>query len=84
MLRDYFLSQIKMNMQVVKNTLFLNMGISLVACDLVPGSMEVYPIKDYGAIETGLHRFCHEDNGKQDCGTFKFLPAWQKKTGNGK
>ena len=25
--------------------------------DLVPGSMEVYPIKDYGAIETGLHPF---------------------------
>ena len=52
--------------------------------DLVPGSMEVYPIKDYGAIETGLHRFCHEENGKQDCGTFKFLHIWQKKNGQWK
>ena len=52
--------------------------------DLVPGSMEVYPIKDYGAIETGLHRFCHEENGKQDCGTFKFLHIWQKKNGEWK
>ena len=52
--------------------------------DIVPGSMEVYPIKDYGAIETGLHRFCHEENGKQDCGIFKFLHIWQKKNGQWK
>ena len=52
--------------------------------DLVPGSMEVYPIKNYGAIETGLHRFCHEENEKQDCGTFKFLHIWQKKNGQWK
>jgi len=47
--------------------------------ELVPGSIEVYPITDYGAIETGLHRFCHEENGKPDCGTFKFMHIWQKK-----
>ena len=52
--------------------------------DLVPGSLEVYPIPDHGAIETGLHRFCHEENGKQDCGTFKFLHIWQKKNGEWK
>ena len=52
--------------------------------DLVPGTMEVYPIKDYGAIETGLHRFCHDENGKQDCGTFKFLHIWNKKNGQWK
>ena len=52
--------------------------------EIVSGSMEVYPIKDYGAIETGLHRFCHEENGKQDCGTFKFLHIWQKKNGQWK
>ena len=48
---------------------------------LVPRSLEVYPIKDYGAIEVGAHRFCHEENGKPECGTFKFLHVW-KKTGN--
>lgn len=46
--------------------------------DLVPGSLEVYPVGDYGAIETCLHRFCHEENGKQDCGTFKNIMIWKK------
>jgi ketosteroid isomerase-like protein len=48
---------------------------------LVPGSLEVYPIRNYGAIEIGSHRFCHEENGKAECGTFKFLHVWRK-TGN--
>jgi hypothetical protein len=29
---------------------------------LVPGSIEVYPIKDYGAIEIGLHYFSNNTN----------------------
>lgn len=47
--------------------------------ELVKGSLAVYPIKDYGAIETGEHRFCHEEQGMTECGTFKFLMIWQKK-----
>ena len=47
--------------------------------ELVKDSLEVYPIKNYGAVEIGLHRFCHVENGKQECGTFKFLHIWQKK-----
>src|SRR5437763_2128514 len=31
--------------------------------ELVPGSMEIYPLKDYGAVEIGIHRFLHP--GKQ-------------------
>ena len=50
--------------------------------ELIKGSLEVYPIKDYGAIEVGSHRFCHVENGKDDCGTFKFVHIWQK-TGGG-
>jgi ketosteroid isomerase-like protein len=46
--------------------------------DLVKGSLEVYPIKDYGAIEIGEHVFCHKENGKDDCGTFKFTMVWRK------
>jgi ketosteroid isomerase-like protein len=46
--------------------------------DLVQGSLEVYPIKDHGAIEIGEHRFCHKENGKDDCGTFKFAMVWRK------
>ena len=49
--------------------------------ELVAGSLEVYPIKDYGAIEIGSHRFCHDANGKKDCGTFKFVHIW-KRTNN--
>ena len=49
--------------------------------DLVKGSLEVYPIKDYGAVETCLHRFCHVENGKDDCGVFKNVMVWQYKNG---
>ena len=47
--------------------------------ELEKGSLEVYPIPGYGAMEIGMHRFCHLDNGKQSCGTFKFVHIWQKK-----
>jgi hypothetical protein len=46
---------------------------------LVAGNMEVYPIKDYGAIQTGLHQFCRLENGVlKDCGAFKFLHIWKR------
>lgn len=47
-------------------------------------SIEIYPIKDYGAIETGMHRFCHTENGKLECATFKFLHIWENKNGRWK
>jgi ketosteroid isomerase-like protein len=46
--------------------------------ELVKGSLEVYPIPGYGAMEIGAHTFCHNENGKQDCGTFKFVHIWKK------
>jgi ketosteroid isomerase-like protein len=46
--------------------------------DLVKESLEVYPIKDFGAMEIGQHRFCHKENGKDDCGTFGFAMVWKK------
>jgi ketosteroid isomerase-like protein len=49
--------------------------------DLVPGSLEVYPIAGYGAIEIGAHRFCHTENGAPDCGTFRFLHVWRREGG---
>ncbi len=52
--------------------------------ELVKGSLEVHPIKDYGAIETGVHKFHHIENGKEETGTFKFLMIWQKKDGQWK
>lgn len=47
--------------------------------DIVQGSLEVYPIKDYGAVETCRHQFCHIENGKDDCGIFKNIMIWRKK-----
>ena len=52
--------------------------------ELVKESLEVYPIPGYGAMEIGAHIFCHIENGKQDCGTFKFVNIWQKKNGEWK
>ena len=46
--------------------------------ELVKGSLEVYPIPGYGAMQIGQHRFCHLENGKQECGTFKFVHIWKK------
>jgi len=46
---------------------------------LVPGTMHVYPIPNYGALEVGQHKFCHVENGRDDCGVFEFSHVWQKK-----
>ncbi|MBS1934962.1 MAG: nuclear transport factor 2 family protein [Bacteroidetes bacterium] len=52
--------------------------------DLVPGTLDVYPVKNFGAMEIGEHRFCHTENGQQVCGTFKFAMIWQLKNGEWK
>jgi len=52
--------------------------------ELVKGTLEVYPIPGYGAMEIGEHTFCHLENGKQDCGTFKFVHIWKKTDGEWK
>ena len=68
------------------NTVFENFGNNFKSANklnrkLVKGSLEVHPIKDYGAIEIGVHEFRHMENGKEELGTFKFLMIWQKKEG---
>lgn len=45
---------------------------------LVKEEMEVYPIPGYGAVQIASHRFCHTENGKPDCGTFKFIHVWKR------
>lgn len=44
------------------------------------GSIEVYPIKDYGAIEIGTHKFCQLDTGKCE-GMGKFFHIWRYQNG---
>jgi len=46
--------------------------------ELVAGSMRVYPIPKFGAMQIGSHRFCHVENGKDDCGVFDFAMVWQQ------
>ena len=53
--------------------------------DLVKGSLEVYPIPGYGAMEIGVHTFCHLENGKQRLRYFLSLFIYGKrKMANGK
>lgn len=50
--------------------------------ELVPGSLEVYPIADYGAVEIGVHRFRHPGHETSDSiGEAKFIHLWQKTNG---
>lgn len=53
---------------------------SAIRRELVKGSMEVYPLKNFGAIEIGIHRFYHRNKGQQEkiSGTYKFIHIWQK------
>ncbi len=47
---------------------------------LVPGTLEVYPLKDYGAVEIGVHRFTHPGD-PANLGEAKFITLWQLKDG---
>jgi hypothetical protein len=54
--------------------------------ELVAGTLEVYPIKDYGAVETGIHRFYATEKGQQEklSSEAKFVHVWRKKDGEWK
>ncbi|MEO8160877.1 MAG: nuclear transport factor 2 family protein, partial [Arenimonas sp.] len=45
--------------------------------ELVPESFAVFPLKDYGAISRGVHRFCQFDSGRCE-GEADFLVIWHK------
>jgi hypothetical protein len=47
---------------------------------LVAGTLEVYPLKGYGAVEIGVHRFTHPGID-DDLGEAKFITIWQNKDG---
>jgi len=50
---------------------------------LVSGSMEVHPIKDFGAVQTGVHRFYVMEKGQKEklSSEAKFVNLWQNKNG---
>tara|TARA_R100001369_G_scaffold29172_4_gene52730 strand:- start:219147 stop:219641 length:495 start_codon:yes stop_codon:yes gene_type:complete len=50
---------------------------------LVPGSIEVYPIKDFGAIEFGEHTFKNnQESADTPSQIGKFVIFWKKKDSN--
>jgi ketosteroid isomerase-like protein len=54
--------------------------------ELVASTLEVYPIQNYGAVETGIHRFYATEKGQQEklSSEAKFVQIWQKKDGEWK
>ena len=54
--------------------------------ELVKGSLEVYPINNYGAVEIGVHNFYRTLKGQKEKLTTvaKFMNIWQKKNGQWK
>ena len=56
--------------------------------ELVPGTLAVYPLKGYGAVETGIHLFCDpkrtETTGKcgDGSGVARFITIWRNKDGD--
>ena len=50
--------------------------------ELVPGTMQVYHMKGYGAIEMGSHRFHHPGHeDTEGVGEGRFVHLWQYKEG---
>ena len=51
--------------------------------ELVAGSLEVYPIPNFGALQVGAHRFYQRVNGKESPpgNPAKFVHLWQQKDG---
>ena len=45
--------------------------------ELVPESLEVYPMDNYGAIEIGVHRFHHPGAPTEPVGEGRFIHLWQ-------
>jgi len=70
--KDVFLAAIKQNI------------CGKVERTLVPGSLEVYPLKGYGAVEIGIHRFHHPAHPEDTPGEAKFVTLWQNQNGSWK
>jgi uncharacterized protein (TIGR02246 family) len=50
--------------------------------ELVPGTLQVYHMKGYGAVEIGVHRFHHPGHDDTEgVGEGKFIHLWQYKDG---
>lgn len=67
--KEPFLSAIKQNIcGKVERTLLVD-------------TLEIYPLKGYGAVEIGVHRFHHPGHPEDGMGDAKFVTLWQSKDG---
>ena len=48
--------------------------------ELLPRTLEVYPLKGYGAVEIGIHRF-HQPAHPEDVGDARFIMLWHNQDG---
>ena len=51
---------------------------------LVAGSVEVYPIKDFGAVEIGYHKFFNNEEPNAQSKPGKFIILWKRTAENWK
>ncbi|MBV1911001.1 MAG: nuclear transport factor 2 family protein [Kangiellaceae bacterium] len=69
------LTNYSQTMQATKNNCEAKLGL---VRTLLPEHTAIFPAGNYGAIQEGQHQFCHMENGKNECGTFKFVHVWKK------
>lgn len=48
--------------------------------ELIPGTLKIYPVKDFGAISQGVHRFCQVASGQCE-GLADFVIIWRQQAG---
>ncbi len=49
---------------------------------IIPGSIEVYSINNYGAVEIGFHRFYNNQEPDAESKPSKFIIIWKKEEAN--
>jgi len=52
--------------------------------ELVAGTLQVYPMRGYGALELGVHRFHHPGQVPDTLGEASFIQLWQYKDAHGR
>lgn len=52
--------------------------------ELIDGTVEVYPIKGYGAVQIGFHKFYNNQEPDAESIPSKFITVWQNDNGNWK
>lgn len=53
--------------------------------ELVPGTLKVFPMNGYGAVQMGVHRFHHPGaEDREPVGEAQFVHLWQNKSGTWK